>query len=84
MSPEALQKLQEIKSKIDAGVELTEQEKRDLQTAIQEIMIKEYEYLDEKHKKAIDEMLAREKANQPKLPGTMDTIGPDGTIKLSA
>jgi hypothetical protein len=47
-------------------------------------MIKEYEYLDEKHKKAIDEMLAREKANQPKLPGTMDTIGPDGTIKLSA
>lgn len=46
-------------------------------------MIKEYEYLDEQHKKAIDEMLAREEANQPKLPApSLDTIGPDGTIRL--
>lgn len=57
VSPEALQKLAEIKSKIDAGVELSEQEKRDLQTAIQDIAMKENQYLDEKHKKAFDEMM---------------------------
>lgn len=57
VSPEALQKLAEIKSKIDAGVELSEQEKRDLQTAIQDIAMKESQYLDEKHKKAFDEMM---------------------------
>ena len=84
MSPEAKQKLADIKSKVDAGVELSEQEKADLQTAMQEIAIKEYEYLDEQHQKEFDKILKSANNEQPKLPGTMDTIGPDGTIKLSA
>lgn len=74
MSPEAIQKLQIIKSKIDAGVQLSEQEKRDLATAMQEIAIKEMEYLDEKHQKAFQEILQGANNKQPQLPGTMDTI----------
>ena len=54
MSPEAKQKLAEIKSKIDAGTELSEQEKRDLALAMQEVAMAEYEYLDEQHKKEFD------------------------------
>ena len=84
MSPEAKQKLADIKSKADAGVELSEQEKLDLQTAMQEIAMKEYEYLDEQHKKEFDKIMQSANNIQPKLPGTMDTIGPDGTVKLSA
>lgn len=48
MSPEAQQKLAEIKSKYDAWVELTEQDKRTLEIALQEIMDDEAKYLNEK------------------------------------
>ena len=84
ISPEAQQKLAEIKSKVDAGVDLSEQEKQELATAIQEIAIKEREYLDEQHRIAFEEILESANNDQPKLPGTMDTIWPDGTVRLSA
>lgn len=74
ISPEAMQKLAEIKSKVDAGVELAEQDKVDLATAMQEIAMKEYEHLDKQHKKAFDEMMEGLNNPNPALPGTMDTI----------
>lgn len=83
VSPEAIQKLAEIKSKVDAGIELSEQEKRDLATAMQEIAEKEYEYLDEQHKKEFDKIMESANNQQPKLPAPgMDVINPDGTIRL--
>lgn len=51
---------------------------------MQEVAIKEMEYLDEKHQKAFQEILQSANNTNPMLPGTMDTIGPDGTMKLSA
>ena len=70
-----MQKLAEIKSKVDAGVELAEQDKADLATAMQEIAQKEYEYLDEQHKKAFDEIMESANNDQPKLPAPgMDVI----------
>jgi hypothetical protein len=68
VSPEAVQKLAEIKSKIEAGTELSEQEKKDLATAMQEIALREYEYLDEQHKKELDKILESANNQQPKLP----------------
>ena len=74
ISPEAQQKLAEIKSKVDAGTTLSEQEKQELAMAIQEIAIKEREYLDEQHRIAFEEILESANNDQPKLPGTMDVI----------
>jgi tRNA U54 and U55 pseudouridine synthase Pus10 len=68
VSPEAVQKLAEIKSKIEAGTELSEQEKKDLATVMQEIALREYEYLDEQHKKELDKILESANNQQPKLP----------------
>lgn len=83
VSPEALQKLAEIKSKVDAGIELSEQEKQDLATAMQEVAMAEYEYLDEQHKKEFDKIMKSANNQQPKLPAPgMDVINPDGTITL--
>lgn len=83
MSPEAQQKLAEIKSKVDAGVDLSEQEKQDLKTAMQEIAMAEYEYLDEQHRREFDKILESANNQQPKLPAPgMDVINPDGTITL--
>lgn len=83
VSPEAIQKLAEIKSKIDAGTELSEQEKKDLALAMQEVAMAEYEYLDEQHKKEFDKIMQSANNTQPKLPAPgMDVINPDGTITL--
>lgn len=83
ISPEAMQKLAEIKSKVDAGIELSEQEKQELAIAMQQIAEAEYEYLDEQHKKEFDKIMESANNQQPKLPQPgMDVINPDGTIKL--
>ena len=83
ISPEAMQKLAEIKSKVDAGIELSEQEKQELAIAMQQIAEAEYEYLDEQHKKEFDKIMESANNQQPKLPAPgMDVINPDGTIRL--
>ena len=83
-SPEAQQKLAEIKSKYDAGIELTEQDRQTLALAIQEIIEDEGKYLDEQHLRNREEIQKSAKNEQPKLPAPeRDAIGPDGTIKLA-
>lgn len=83
-SPEAQQKLAEIKSKYDAGIELTEQDRQTLALAIQEIIEDEAKYLDEKHLRNREEIQKSAKNEQPKLPAPeRDAIGPDGTIRLA-
>ena len=84
MSPEAQQKLAEIKSKYDAWVELTEQDKMTLETALQEIMQDEAKYLDEKHSEERQKIKDASENIQPKLPAPeLDAINPDGTIRLA-
>lgn len=62
---------------------LSEQEKQDLKTAMQEIALAEYEYLDEQHRREFDKVLESANNQQPKLPAPgMDVINPDGTITL--
>lgn len=62
---------------------LSEQEKQDLKTAMQEIALAEYEYLDEQHRIEFDKVLESANNQQPKLPAPgMDVINPDGTITL--